>query len=147
MKYNKRFIKNYIIYPTFQFQVMGISLVVAFGVVALIYFRLAQSYQRFFEVGVKAGLQPGSGYFKLLESQKSLVLNDLYWAMLWIFISTFIFSIFISHKMVGPIYRLKKFFADIESSNDVQELKFRKGDFFGDLPQIINETIKRILKK
>ena len=54
-------------------------------------------------------------------------------------------SIYLSHKIVGPVYRLKHFFINIvETKEKNHVLSFRTGDYYSDLPAIINSALDKI---
>lgn len=59
----------------------------------------------------------------------------------------FIFCIFISHKIVGPIYKLKLFLQNIRSTGELEHLKFRDGDHFQDLADEVNATLDYFASK
>jgi methyl-accepting chemotaxis protein len=61
-----------------------------------------------------------------------------------------IFGLFISHKMAGPIYRIKKTLQDAGSGEvDINTLVFRlrKGDEFHDLVETLNKFLDKVYCK
>lgn len=46
---------------------------------------------------------------------------------------SFIFSIFVSHRIVGPLYKLGQFFEKARQGNFEEKLAFRKNDHFPEL--------------
>ncbi|MFN8369365.1 MAG: hypothetical protein U0T83_01935 [Bacteriovoracaceae bacterium] len=56
----------------------------------------------------------------------------------------FIVSIFQSHKIAGPLYKLKKYFLLLKSGEKVNELHFRKGDNFKELADLFNDAVGHI---
>jgi sensor histidine kinase YesM len=54
----------------------------------------------------------------------------------------FAVSIFISHKIAGPIYKLKKYLNDVTSGNTNEELFFRSGDYFKEIATDVNEFVE-----
>lgn len=56
----------------------------------------------------------------------------------------FFISIFMSHKIAGPIYKLRKFFLEAKAGNIEQELRFRKKDYFMELVPAYNEMMESI---
>lgn len=51
-----------------------------------------------------------------------------------------LFSIFFSHKMAGPIKRIKNTLEAHNNHKPVHVIKLRKGDFFQDLAELINKA-------
>ena len=56
-----------------------------------------------------------------------------------------VFSIFFSHKMAGPIKRIKNTLDAFVNQKEVSLIYLRKGDFFKDLAELINKAI--LIKK
>jgi sensor histidine kinase YesM len=56
----------------------------------------------------------------------------------------FVISIFFTHKVAGPIYKLRKFMAMLRDGQNVPKLKFRNGDYFQDLAEDFNETVQAV---
>lgn len=55
---------------------------------------------------------------------------------------TFLISIFMSHRIAGPLYKLSRFFAMAREGDFKQELFFREKDHFQELAQDYNSLIK-----
>jgi methyl-accepting chemotaxis protein len=51
-----------------------------------------------------------------------------------------LFTIFISHKVAGPIYRLSKFAEDVRNGNFASKIYLRKGDELTDVAMDFNKT-------
>lgn len=56
-----------------------------------------------------------------------------------------IFSLFFSHKMAGPLYRIKSTLDNFIAYKTAHAIKLRKTDFFQDLAEKINQALE--LKK
>lgn len=77
----------------------------------------------------------------LLEANQDNVTSLLNTIFLWDGVALLIFAtlggILIAHRIVGPIYRIRKVLEKISSGEDPGTVRFRKHDFFKDLaPQI-----------
>lgn len=57
---------------------------------------------------------------------------------------TFLSCIFFSHKIAGPLYKLKKHLTEIRSNGIKGPLFFRKGDYFLDIAEEVNQTLEQI---
>ncbi len=51
-------------------------------------------------------------------------------------------GIFLSHKIAGPLYRLKRVMIDIGKGRLPREVKFRKGDHMHDMADALNEMVQ-----
>jgi hypothetical protein len=62
--------------------------------------------------------------------------------------TTGVFTLILTHKMAGPLMRLKSFFGDIAKNSEFPDaLRFRDGDYFQDLPPTINGAFTSLKKK
>ena len=52
-----------------------------------------------------------------------------------------VLCIFFSHKIAGPLYKLKMFLGNIRKGDPVNEVRFRKGDYFLEIADEVNKTI------
>jgi methyl-accepting chemotaxis protein len=69
---------------------------------------------------------------------------------IWLFMlgsvsfSVFVFAlvgIFLSHKIAGPLYRMKRIMIDIGKGKLPREIRFRKGDHMHDMADALNEMV------
>lgn len=56
-------------------------------------------------------------------------------------IVTFIICILFTHRIAGPMYKLKKYLSDLRDGRIQGELYFRGGDYFQDVADEVNETV------
>ncbi|MBI2711462.1 MAG: methyl-accepting chemotaxis protein [Bdellovibrio sp.] len=56
----------------------------------------------------------------------------------------FIISIFLSHRVAGPLYKLDRYFREARDGNIEQKLFFRKNDYFKELPDHYNDMMDAI---
>jgi len=60
---------------------------------------------------------------------------------------TFLISIFMSHRIAGPLYKLWTFFQGAKAGNLEEKLFFRKSDYFQELAMSYNEMMDSIRLK
>ncbi len=53
-------------------------------------------------------------------------------------------TISLTHRMAGPIVRLRGHVRALTRGDDVAPLKFRDGDFFDDLPAMFNQMVEKL---
>lgn len=58
-----------------------------------------------------------------------------------------VISLFMSHRIAGPLYKLKKFFKEAKDGNIQQVLTFRKADYFQELVPAYNEMMTSISER
>lgn len=94
--------------------------------------------------------------FTALSSYETEVLNYLFLERInYYFIAEIIifvilgavFSLFISHKIAGPLYRIEKEIRNLtEGGADVKKINLRKGDELEELAGLINKLIDKTQK-
>lgn len=142
-----RKISNYFIYPTFQLSLIFSNLIVSTFCMFLIHYKMVEFFLKLKQVGENANLPQNNPYFEFIKYSEEIMLSNLNWVLgLSVFLSTAL-SIYLSHKAVGPMYRLKLFFTQIDNGEDKGSVHFRKGDFFSDLPVIINSALSKLKSK
>lgn len=94
-------------------------------------------------------LQPGNDpevLRQISESKQSLIMWLGIMQLVFLGFLAF-FSIIISHRIAGPLHKLKKAFIDAQEGKFTTTLKFRKHDHFMDLAEEFNEMMKSIQNK
>ena len=82
----------------------------------------------------------------LHETRKQVIVLLVFLQLLFLSI-TFLISIFTSHRIAGPLYKLRQFFKKSTDSGQFEELRFRKGDHFQELAQDYNEMMAAVRKR
>jgi hypothetical protein len=140
--------RKYLVYPRFQMTLILLNsavTVVLFGFTALLVVRS----HLFLENLVKQTRLPAQNLFTQLLTQQ--LRNLLIYMSLAVLVAVFITGIstlLLSHKLAGPMIKLRNYFNSITKNGDFPEdLHFREGDFFQDLPPTINQAFTALKKK
>ena len=100
-------------------------------------------------MGYLAADPNGPALTQLEKNRQDLLM--LLMLMQVVFVSiTFIISIFMSHRIAGPLYKLSRFFREARDGNLEQKISFRKKDYFQELVGEYNdmmESIRNRIKK
>jgi len=136
---------NFLIYPKFQLAlILTNTLTVAINLF-LVFFQNWKFNHHFVEMGERIGLVPGHAYFKFLEVQRNELILYSSIGFLITFLVSSLFFLVISHRLAGPIVRLRSYFKDISETGKVPEpFQIRQQDFFQDFIQTINQALKRL---
>jgi hypothetical protein len=137
--------KKLLIYPKFQIPLIVLNILIFFSVTALQLIFSHKAFSNFKELGETAGFDAQHPYFAFIERYEA---EFMQYALIGAgvgFICFIIANLILSHKISGPICRLKSFFSGLEK-NKKPNLAFRKNDFFSDLPEVINTAIERVSK-
>lgn len=80
----------------------------------------------------------------ILVAQKNLI---LYLVLIQTVITLLVFIVFIffTHKIAGPLYKLKNHLAGIREGNPITPLTFRKGDYFEDVAEEVSLFLETIV--
>ncbi len=132
--------KIYLIDPLFQIKV---SLYICFFVFvsSLIYpFTIYDLMTQFIAFSAQYSKTVG---VSIESKRQSLILILALWQIGFTAL-VFIIGIFFTHKIAGPIYKMKKHLKMIREGHTTDDLYFRNGDHFQDLAEEFNLTINKI---
>jgi len=106
------------------------------------YYTVSDSFSLLRSIGERMRLSNSSGYMKFIASQELFILQNMIISVGLAFIVSMLVTLVLSHKVAGPVYRVKKYFEELDPDNP-EAIKFRQGDFFEDLPEVINQKVAR----
>jgi hypothetical protein len=139
---NKRNLKSYILLPKFQLVFVSLNACVLMSTCFFAYFTVHKSFENLRSIGERMNLSNSSGYMKFIQAQEVMFADSMALYVLIALGVSLIITIILSHKVAGPVYRLKKYFEEFDRDNP-RDLSFRKGDFFNDIPEIVNKNFKK----
>jgi hypothetical protein len=137
--------RSFLINPRFQWTLIGYAAGGATLILLSIYLLISYGFHRFVEVGTVLGLPPDNVYFEFIRMQEVSFNQVILAIALAIGVVLIIGGLVISHKIAGPIHRMKNEFRKMQESDPpvLREIEFRKGDFFPELPEAFNELVRR----
>lgn len=144
-KSNRR--KKLLINPDFQIKFM--TNLMALNLVVCTVFYMAHTY--FFwhgrEMGRAIPLPPQHVYFLFINEQQR-IMNIISLVTMGVISALILsFGLLFSHRIAGPIYRLKKYLKEKASGKEKGELFFREHDYFPEVADAVNDYIKHSSKK
>lgn len=139
----KRHFKNFLIYPKFQYSLITINFLLFLMSGVYIFFFFKRSYGKLHLEGIAAGLPVGDIYFEQLIHQESVVQQSLVSALFISFVISSLFTVLMSHRMAGPIVRLKNLLVEGIKTGKLEPLIFRQDDFFPEFPEIFNQAMNK----
>ncbi len=141
------FRKKLLIYPKFQLIFLFVNLAILLSTILFVKIQISRTYAYLNKLGAEASLEAGHPYFEFVSLQETTLTRNLWIAAIVSAIVSIISTLILSHRIAGPFTRLKSYFKGISETAEVKPLKFRKGDFFSDVPQMINDAFKKVLGK
>ncbi len=139
--------KKYIINPKFQYRFILATLIPNAASLAVFYLMIDLYFIKLVQDGKDLGLEENHPYFMLLRDQ-SLLMNKVF-IIVAILTTLFfiIWGVIFSHKIAGPLFRLRAHFEESAGTLEIKKLSFRPGDFFLEIPEAYNRWLDRVQKK
>lgn len=137
--------KKFLVYPKFQLTLIAINGAILAVVLAVIGYQVFASFQEIKSMGVESNLAENHPYFKFINYHYGMLFQNLILGFAIGILSSSFFTLILSHRLAGPIVRLKSYFESIvEKDTEIKPLKFREQDFFSDLAPVINRSIETL---
>ena len=136
---SNRKLKNFIIYPHFQWRlILMIMLLSLIAPVIIICFQVV-SFQKQIDLGHILGLPESHPYFIFYSQYQSQAATVFAGAMIFSLTLCFVLGLMISHRVAGPLVKLRLHFESISANGKDSECpSFRENDFFRDLVKSYN---------
>lgn len=141
--------KNFLIMPKFQLTLVAANLFISLSCFLFVAFENHLAFNVLRNLAIQKNLSPSHPYFKFLSLQAYTLNSHLLGAFFFSILLSMIGTIYLSHKLAGPLVRLKRYFSDLEAgtSGIENELRFRKGDYIADLAPTINKVLRGLSQK
>ena len=122
--------------PKFQIKfslLLGLFMLLSNGFFSIIFYTEYQHVMSLVHPELVSNFDPVS------EKQKFITL--FFGAQLLYALLVTLAGFFFSHRIAGPIYKLKKYLVEIRSGVPFYRLGFRKGDYFPEIAEEVTETV------
>lgn len=135
--------KRVLVYPRFQLSIIGINIGLALFMVLIFYIENVYLYSRFRESDLK-NAQAFSQLYYTLASEKALVNLIFTLTAVSIVVLMVIFGLILSHRVSGPLVKLKNHMDSIANGQQPTPVRFRKNDYFRDISESFNQMLERL---
>ena len=136
---------NYFVYPEFQGSLLLINLVVNFFLFSYISIRVQSFFDVLVENGKSLGIPYGHTYFQFIENQRMYLRSEFNLGIMVSLLGTSLLTLWISHKLAGPLVRLKNHLVKTALEGRYKPLTFRENDYFKELPLELNKAMESVL--
>jgi hypothetical protein len=136
--------RRILIYPRFQLLLITLQLGVIAGIIIPVVLSIQKTFQDLQMVAAKAGLPPTHSFYRLISLEKHQLLSRMTVPLILGVLASTIITIVLSDRLAGPIVRLRGVFQRVAESGETETVSFRAGDFFTDLPGLINRAFDRL---
>lgn len=133
--------KIFVINPDFQYKFCLIICSLVFLGSLFYPFTIYDIFERLIQT------QATSGNAAELAEQRTNLLILLTVAQTAFLAIIFVLCIFISHKIAGPMYKLKKYLSEVRTGESNYPLNFRTGDYFSEVAEEVNQTLDFLVDK
>ena len=126
------------------FQIRFLAYFVGLFVISSLCFYSA-IYLFFYNLKEKAlaiGVPKGHVFFLYIDNQQYDLNQFLIYLVIINFLLLIIVGMVISHRVAGPLYKLKKFLSNMTSDSD--DFKLRNNDYFRELEPVVNNLKNKI---
>lgn len=142
MKKFKR--RQFLVNPPFQFRIMGWMTLISLAPVFVFFSAHHYFFWQLERLGLDIGLSGEHVYFKFLEVQSQKLFLIFIICSVLTTTCVLLLGLFLSHRIAGPIHRLKSYLQDFHRNEKNPPLSFREGDYFGELPAIVNDCLAKL---
>jgi len=126
--------------PKFQIKFSFLICIIILIANSIYPFVIYDNYSQFIQFSQKYAPQFST---KLIQNKNELMVVLIIWQVAF-FILSFGVMIFFTHKIAGPIFKLKQFFSNLRTTSKYTPLYFRKGDYFQEIVEEYNQTFEII---
>lgn len=123
----------FIVDPNFQLKFSALMCVV---ILVLSSFYPLVIYQSLSSIADKFPTSSDSIFKMKDELQKLLILWQIFFGLI-----VFVICVLFTHKVAGPLYKMKKYIINLRTGRFEGKLFFRGGDYFSDLANEVNSTV------
>ena len=91
----------------------------------------------------EVGIPDGHFFYLFLAEQKQTLLLLTFLGIIFTLAITTLLTLYLSHKIAGPVYRIEYDLTEMFKTNQFKEIKIRQGDDLQEVVTLINKLIKK----
>ncbi len=140
---SNRLITKVLINKKFQFKFVIVNTILATLMSLGYLLAIKLFFNKFFEMGEKAGFPDGHVFFKFVQKQEGEIYSMFLITYLVILVVFAFVSLKMSHKVAGPFYRMNIHLKEIvKNGGKLLPIKFRQDDDFLEIQDSFNEVVE-----
>lgn len=143
MSNKKRHFSNVLIDPPFQIKLLSYFVFLFMISTISLYSAIYLFFHKLENKALSVGIPPGHVFFKFIGNEKADM--DLMFLGLVLFNLILLLGVgfFISHRIAGPLFKLKRYLSD-EIKAEAPDFQLRKNDFIQDIVPVVNSLKSRV---
>ena len=130
--------KVLLINPKFQLQFMAWAAVLAVMLISIFHLAHLWFFRNLREQALRAGLPDSHVFFQFIQDRQAEMNTITIATFLVVAVTIGIVGLLLSHRIAGPMYRLRKHLEESARLGANRPLKFRDGDYFQEIPEAYN---------
>lgn len=131
----------------FQRQFIGFALALSLGACIVFYLASTWFFGKYHSLAIEVGLRPGDPFFRVLSNMEMMLTNVFIVTSIAVVLISILGGIVFSHRVAGPLYRLRKHFEAVARGETWSNVAFREKDYFDDLPKAYNEQMRYVRER
>lgn len=137
---------KYFNYPQLQWALLMINFIVNSFLFTFLSVRVKMFFDSLVDVGMQSGFDENHVYFQFLKSQQDYLKFEFGLAFLISLVVSSALVLWTSHRLAGPLLRLREHLRQIAETGTYSKITFRKNDYFQDLSNNLNQALDRLTK-
>lgn len=145
---SRRQLRNYLLDRRFQFKHIGMVMAVVVAVASILgYYAYDYSTGQSEALAIQMAMQPdlnpavANNLDEWARQQDRRVAFAIIFGILLLIVAMAATGIVITHRMVGPAFKLKRLLAEVQNGHLNVEARFRKGDELQDIGEAFTEMV------
>jgi len=139
--------RKLLISPHFQLRFIAFAAVTAIVACASFYFASSYLFGTIIEQSVALGIRPSNPVYLLLYRLDSTLATIFGFVSAGVVVVTGIGGLLFSHRVAGPMYRMRTHFEQVAKGETYEGLRFRTGDYFSDVADAYNSQMEHVRAK
>ncbi|MGK5085286.1 hypothetical protein WDW37_18520 [Bdellovibrionota bacterium FG-1] len=135
--------KKLLIYPQFQLLLIVSNLVILLSSFGILLGLVSQVFSKLGDMGTQLNLPPGHLFFTFIHTQANSLLLYLAIAVVLSCCLSVGVMLWLSHRLAGPMVRLRADLERMAQTGVIGEVKFRSNDFLQELPEAVNAALSK----
>jgi hypothetical protein len=130
--------KKLLINPRFQFSFMGWMGGLAMAVIMVMQVAHSWFFHQLRNQAQMAGLSPDHVFFHFIDARQMELNSITAISFIAVVIVVAVIGLVLSHRIAGPMYRLKTHFDETAKTGVPRKINFRENDYFQEVPEAYN---------
>lgn len=134
--------RKFLINEHFQLHFIGFVGIVSLAACVLFYVASSYFFMTYHGYAVEVGLRPSDPFFRVLYNMEMMLTNIFVGTSVAVVLVSIVGGIIFSHRVAGPMYRLRRHCEAVSRGETVESVVFRKKDYFSDVADAYNAQMQ-----